>query len=130
MPALWRSGCTAINNRFHVPSAICSGAQYAIAAGDPSSKVSQNSFDSASLELTQNMSSNSSDGNKSTASIIAFAADKSLIIEGLINDLFNVFYSKFGQYNADGLNLVFQTQPLLGVFPLGNPSAGGAIPQH
>jgi len=24
----------------------------------------------------------------------------------------------------------FQTQPLLRMFPLGNPSAGGAIPQH
>jgi len=41
-----------------------------------------------------------------------------------------MFYSKFRQKNADGLNIVIQTQPLFGVFPLGNPSAGGAIPQH
>ena len=45
-------------------------------------------------------------------------------------DLFNVFYSKFRQKNADGLNVEIQTQLLFRVFPLGNPSAGGAIPQH
>lgn len=53
--------------------------------------------------------------------MIPFTAGKSLIVDDLIFDFFNLILSKSGQNDADGLNLRIQAQPLFGVFPLQEP---------